>query len=154
MNTLCKRQSQNGESWGPIPINSCNTIPITWAQRTLYNNWQNGCKEPENQSISVRLFLIELSETIPMKFHQHDCPNTRWKRTVAMHMLMWTEKCPGGLNSIQKFKHPGNAGNGTNSLTQGGTQWLIHCPIPNGQTQKHAYQSHCTDWAGCTYGSV
>lgn len=52
--------------------------------------------------IAVRLCLLGISETAPIKSHQHNCPNVSWARTTPLDVLSWREKSPQGLNLMQR----------------------------------------------------
>lgn len=55
-------------------------IPTPKAQGALWKREWKGCKNQRIRNLPVRLHLLTIAESIPMKSHQLDCPNGDWTR--------------------------------------------------------------------------
>lgn len=78
-----------------------------------------GQKEHKSlRALSMRVYLLVMSETRFIKSHQHKCPNISGTRTEPTDIRKSTRKSPGRLDLHKNFRQLRDTGNGRGSLLQ------------------------------------
>lgn len=102
--------------------------PTTKAYETLQKKGQRYYKI---RLFVMRLCLLIMSETTPVKTHAHDCPNMSWSRMATIGMPKQTRKDLWDLNPIQRsIGQIRNVESGRKPFPQGrGRQQVIHYQV-------------------------
>lgn len=77
-------------------------IPIREVQRTFQKMGQKDHRSQKIKKFDVRLYLLVISEVMPIKSHEHECLNMDWTRTTPTDLPKWKLESPWVLNPTQR----------------------------------------------------
>ena len=105
--------------WSFIPRSCCGTqlldpalthtekreakdLGLSYFKQASWKRWQKDCKSQKIMQFSVRLCLLVMSETAPIKSHKHHCLN----RMSPTGMSKWSKEKPmRSLYFIKNYRH-------------------------------------------------